>query len=196
MALKRTLLLMTTLILLTTSIALLGCGGTNGGGTTEGGTTGGGTATGNAPTYDLNEPVSFGGATFTFTGVEELNSIPVAFEDGEVYEPDNGSYLVVYFDFQGKAGNEVMGVDSAIFRLKDGQGSEYAMDTDLANYEMSALALDKDLANSSMLMWSNAELKHTLLVFDVDSGSSGYTLNLIESTPQGIETAATVDLGV
>jgi len=187
---KRVLLITAALVLLAAATVAAGCAGTNGGGTT------GGTTTGNAPTYDLNEPVSFGGATFTFTGVEELNSIPVAFEKGEVYEPDNGSYLVAYFDFQGKAGNEVMGVDNAIFRLKDGQGNEYAMDTDLANYEMSALALDKDLANSSMLMWSNAELKHTLLVFDVDSGSSGYTLNLIESTPQGIETAATVDLGV
>ena len=188
---KKALMIMAALILLAAATVAAGCGGTNGEDST-----GGGTTTGNAPTYDLNEPFSFGGATFTFTDVEELKNIPVLFEEGEVYEPENGSYLAVYFDFQGKAGNEVMGLDNAIFRLKDGQGNEYSMDTDLANYEMSALAHDKDLANSSMLMWSDAELKHTLLVFDVDSGGSGYTLDLIESTPEGIKTAATVDLGI
>jgi len=192
---KKVLSIMAILILFTAAMVAVGCGGTDEGGKTDGDTTGGGVVSGNAPTYDLNEPVSFGGATFTFTDAEEMSSIP-GFDEGEAYEPDNGSYLVVYFDFQGKDSDEFIGVDTAIFRLKDGQGNEYVMDTDLSNYEMSALAHEKGLAISSMLVWSNAELKHTLLVFDVDSGGGGYTLNLIESTSQGVETAATVDLGI
>lgn len=146
--------------------------------------------------YDLNEPVPFGGATFTFTDAEFVDSIPVMFED-ENYTPGKGKYVVIHFTFSGEEGNEPGGVDLDIFRLKTSTDKEYLMDTDIINHEMSDLASSEKLALPSMLMWSNPEQKSSVLVFDVSSGAEGLKLNMIENAGGGkVETVATVDLGI
>jgi len=145
--------------------------------------------------YELNQPVSFGGATFTFTGAETMDSIPKMFNEG-ASTPDNGKYVVVYFTFKGKDSNDTGGVDMAVFRLKDSSGKEFAMDSDLVNYEASDLAQNKQLALPNMLMWQNPEEKSSVLVFDVDSAAEGFKLNMIQSTDGGVKTVATIDLGI
>lgn len=146
--------------------------------------------------YDLNEPVPFGGATFTFTNAEFVDSVAKLFED-EAYTPEEGKYAVIHFNFSGKEGNEPGGVDLAIFRLKDSSGKEYAMDTDLINHEVSDLASSEKLSQPGMLMWTNPEQKSSVLVFDVDSGAEELKLNMIQSAGSGkVNTVATVDLGI
>lgn len=195
MTLKKILLSTFVLVLLAASVALAGCGGSSDGNTTGSDASGGGGQTGSAATYGLGQPVAFGGATFVFTRVEELESIPVLFEDEE-RTPDNGTYVVVYFDFQGEAGNETAGVDSAIFRLVDASGNAYSMNTDLVNYEVSDLAHAEGLTVPTMLLWNNTEEKGSLLVFDVESGANGLELEMLQSTGDGVKVAASVDLGM
>jgi len=174
-------------------VLLSGCGEKK---TTDNGAQGNGESTQPDQQYSLNQAVECGGATFSFTDAEEVDSIPVAFEE-EVYTPEKGKYVVVYFTFQGDEGNEVGGIDLAIFKLSDRQGNVYYMDTDLANYEANDLALEEDLAIPSTLMWSNPEEKNSLLVFDVNPNTDGFSLQLRQQDASG-ETVpvATVDLGI
>jgi hypothetical protein len=174
-------------------VLLSGCGEKK---ATDNGAQGNGKSTQSDQQYSLNQAVECGGATFSFTDVEEVESIPVAFEE-EVYTPEKGKYVVVYFTFQGDEGNEVGGIDLAIFKLADRQGNVYYMDTDLANYEANDLALEEDLAIPSTLMWSNPEEKNSLLVFDVNPNTDGFSLQLRQQDASG-ETVpvATVDLGI
>jgi hypothetical protein len=191
MSKQRTISAAAILFIIIVSLLAVGCGGGNG--SEDAGKT---SPEGNAPIYELNQPVPFDGATFTFTKAEKMDTIPVAFEDEEISEAENGAYLVVYFDFQGAAANESAGVDTAIFKLTDASGISYSMDTDLANHEASDLAHEKKLSIPSMLMWNSPETKHSLLVFDVDAGAKGFVLDLIQSTSSGVETLASVNLGI
>lgn len=176
------------------AVLLTGCGGATE--TTGNDTQENGKSTQPELQYSLMQAVEFSGATFTFTDVEEMDSIPVAFEEG-VYTPEKGKYVVVYFTFQGDEGNEVGGIDLAIFKLADRQGNVYYMDTDLANYEANDLALEEDLNIPSMLLWNNPEEKESLLVFDVNPNTDGLSLQLRQQDASG-ETVpvATVDLGI
>lgn len=180
--------------LLIAAVLFPGCGETK---TDDSSTQENGQSTQTGKQLSLNQPVEFGGATFVFTSAEELDSIPVAFEDDETYTPEKGKYVVVYFTFQGAEGNEMGGIDLAIFKLADRQGNVYYMDTDLANYEANDLALEEDLAIPSMLMWSNPEGKDSALVFDVNPDTDGFSLQLRQQDASG-ETVpiATVDLGI
>lgn len=180
--------------ILIAAVLFSGCGETN---TEDMGTQQDGQSSQTGQQYSLNQPVDFGGATFVFTSSEELDSIPVAFEEDETYTPEKGKYVVVYFTFRGAEGNEMGGIDLAIFKLADRQGNVYYMDTDLANYEANDLALEEDLAIPSMLMWSNPEEKDSALVFDVNPNTDGFSLQLRQQDASGeTVTVAAVELGI
>ncbi len=186
------------------ALALAGCGnsGSSSGAGAAVGSPGGGTGpapSDGARTYALNQPISFGGGTFTFTGAETFAEVPKRFEKTESYLPENGQYVVVYYSFQGDAANEKAGVDSAIFRLVDSTGESWLMSTDVSNGPASDLTGTKKLNLPGLQMWSDPDPQSTLVMFDVPKDGGGFSINLVKRAADGasgVVVEATVPLGL
>ncbi|OGO04022.1 MAG: hypothetical protein A2Y73_01395 [Chloroflexi bacterium RBG_13_56_8] len=146
------------------------------------------------PQYVVGDQVPFRSGTWIFEEPEALDRIPVLFEK-EYYTPEMGKYVVVPYTFQGAEENETAGVDSAIYRLVDQQGREYSIDTDLWNYEINSLSMERDRGGGMMLLWSNPEPKEGLLVFDVPSDANTFQMRMIYAENNRIKTGAIIDLG-
>lgn len=151
--------------------------------------------TGGAQKYSLGETFEYSKATFTFKKAEFREKIPI-FLGESFYTPKNGKYLVVYFSFKGNKENESAGVNTEIFLLKDSRGRTYQMSTYTSNHEANDLAFEEGIEVAGMLLWSQEEEEDSLLVYDIPSDASGFTMNIIFEEEGKIKTFAIIDLGL
>jgi len=153
------------------------------------------TAADTAKSYNMGDAIPFGGGTFVIKSARKAPTLVVTpFKTEKTYTPKQGTYVVVYFTFQGKADNDKTGVDPLIMRLKDSNGKTYAFSTALNNYETNDLALFAEKKGLlSMCLWSNPALKDLLQVYDVNSSAKGIVLEFIDSSAK---VHARVDLGL
>ena len=146
--------------------------------------------------------MEFNGATFTFSGVEELESIPKFLSTTQdVNIPEKGKYLAVYFTFQGDEGNQVRNLDrdyETIFELTDRQGNAYYMYFDITAYAANDLAkIREGVENPTLINWSDPEVRNSLLLFDVNASSDGFSLQFMQQEASGESVpVAAVDLGI
>ena len=125
--------------------------------------------------YGEGEGFRYADATLEVIGFQELGRIPEFMSDDAFYEPDQGKYVVVAFSFQGETDKGTL--DYALFRLFDGQGRVYAMDTDTYSQECSALA--NTHGYDYVMHWNDDEPSEALLVFDVPADATGFSLALL-----------------
>jgi hypothetical protein len=122
-----------------------------------------------------------------------MEKIPIYLEEN-FYTPKNGKYLVVYFSFKGNKQNDPAGIDTAIFLLRDSQGRNYQISSDLSNHEVNDLALGKKMQIPGMLLWNQENEEDSLLVYDIPQDASGLTMNIIYTEGKAIKTFAIIDL--
>ncbi|MGB9834157.1 MAG: hypothetical protein ACPLPW_04225 [bacterium] len=148
-----------------------------------------------AKRFALGQSFEYSNATFTFKSAEFMDKIPAYLEE-KTYTPKNGKYLVVYFSFKGNKQNEGGGINTDIFLLQDSQGRNYQMSSELRNYEVNDLALGKKMQVPGMLLWNQENEEDSLLVYDVPTDASGFTMNIIYAEGKLIKTFAIIDLGL